>query len=81
LSYLLFVPSEKQVTGPWKEGAVIRFGVIMVFQVVIAKEPEDGAALAKPIGVRSVNGAMDLRPQVGVRKTPRQQRFDVSKRR
>jgi hypothetical protein len=66
-------PGEEDVIGPREHGPVVHFGVVMVVQVMVAKEPERRAQAKKPIRFQAVNRPMDTGPQVCVTKAPRQQ--------
>src|SRR6476661_9065081 len=72
-SHFPCLEGEKHIIGPGEHCSVIHSGFGMVLQMVIAKEPEEAAGSAKPIDLDAVDGAMDLGPQVGIDKAPRQQ--------
>src|SRR4029450_1295749 len=69
--HLPFVPCEKQIIGPRENRAVIGVNVAVMFQVVIAKESEEGTAAAKPISFGFVNGAVHAGPEVGIEEAPK----------
>ena len=52
-------PGEEDVIGPREHGPVVHFGVVMVVQVMVAKEPERRAQAKKPIRFQAVNRPMD----------------------
>jgi len=69
--YFSSLVREKHIIGPREYSSVIHSSMGMMHQVVIAKKTENGAHSPKPIDFDAVDGAMDLVPQVAIKKAPR----------